>query len=246
MLAFITSSQPSLATEKPDESVSITLAGQLEAPVQRFGQAKQRILWLSDQATQEADSTLAKALANAGLEVWLTPLQATAKQEKTSKPLNSAAIAELIEESIPSKPEDKLYVFSTGNSAKATVDALKIWQDARGSSAQLGGLILAYPHLQTEKSTSKHPEFIEASTQLKLPIYIFQPANKLKVAVAENLVATLEQGSSVVYSELVEDAGDGYLQNQSHSEEETLQLSLFPAKLAQALEKLTEATTKPQ
>lgn len=235
---------PCLANTKPDESVTIALSGKLETSIHRFGQASRRILWLSTPETQQEDFAVAKQLADAGLEVWLTSPQASTKSGKSSKTLNDAALAELIQESFPSNTEQRLYIFSTGASAKTSVEALKAWQDARGSSTQLGGLILAYPHLQQSSAKEKEPKFIEAASQLKLPIYIFQPAKKLKAETAEALTTTLEQGGSVVYTELVSDAADGYLQRKANSEEETLQVSVFPAQLSQALSKLAEAKPK--
>lgn len=235
---------PCLAEEKPDESVTLTLSGQLETSIHRFGQAPRRVLWLSTAKTQEADFELAKQLAKADLEIWLTSPEAKTKKEQTSKTLSAAALAELIEESLPSKSEQQLYIFSTGASAKAAVEALKAWQDVRGNSTQLAGLVLAYPHLKVPQSKGTAPEFIDAVHQLKLPVYVFQPAKKLKVEVAEALVASLEAGGSVVYSEVVNDVADGYLQRTSQSEEETLQTSVFPAQFAQALDKLAETSLK--
>lgn len=237
---------PCMAAEKPDESVQIALSGQLEASIHRFGQASRRILWLSTQDTQEADFNLAKQLAAADLEIWLTPLQAKTKREQATKELTTAQLAELIQESLPSQAENKLYIFSTGDTAKVTVESLRAWQEARGSPPQLGGLILAYPHLQLAKAKNKEPTFIEATYQLKLPLYIFQPAKKLKLATAEALVKAFEQSGSLVYSELVNDAADGYLQRQANSEEETLQASVFPAQFTQALDKLGETKLAQQ
>jgi len=234
-----------MAAEKPDESVKIALSGQIETAIHRFGQAPQRILWLSTNETQAADFSLAKQLANAGLEVWIASLEAKTKKTAHAKPLNAAAIAELIEESFPSKTENKLYIFSAGDSAKAAIEGLKTWQDARGNSMQLGGVILAYPQLQLENTKATEPKFIEPVSQLKLPVYIFQTAKKLNLDVAEELIAAFEQGGSTVYSELVTDTADGYLQGKANSEEETLQLSVFPAQLTQALDKLAEVPAKP-
>lgn len=235
---------PAMAAAKPDESVKIALSGQLETSIHRFGQASRRILWLTTHETKKADFSLAKQLADAGLEVWIAPLEAKTKQAKNTQALTVAAVAELIEESFPSQIDHKLYVFSTGDSAKAALEGLKTWQDARGSSAQLGGLILAYPHLQLGSSKTKAAKFIEASYQLKLPVYIFQAAKKLKLETAESLVAAFEQGGSTVYSEVVKDVADGYLQGKANSEEEILQLSVFPAQLSQALDKLSETPLK--
>lgn len=235
---------PCLSAEKPDETVTVALSGQLETSIHRFGQASERILWFSTPATQEADFNLAKQLAAHDLEIWLTPLQARSKKELTTKNLNPAALAELIEASLPSKPSNKLYIFSIGDSAKAAVEGLKTWQEVRGHSALLGGLILAYPDLQLHKSKTKSLEFIEATYQLKLPVYIFQTTKTLKLEVTEALVTALEEGGSLVYSELLNDTTEGYLQGKANTEEEILQASVFPAQLAQALASLAEASIK--
>lgn len=236
---------PAVATEQADESVQVTLSGQVVSSIHRFGEAPRRILWISSTETQSADFNLAKQLAATDLEIWLTPLQGISKTSQTTKELSSAQLAELIQESLPSKAENKLYIFSTGEQAKAAVESLKTWQDARGSSKQLAGLILAYPELTLDKTKQADPQFIEAAYQLKLPIYIFQPAKKLNLTALESLVAAFEKTGSVVYAEVVNDVAAGYLQREASSEEETLQASVFPAQLAQALDKLEEAASQP-
>lgn len=235
---------PAFATEQADESVKVTLSGQVEASIHRFGEASRRILWISSAETQAADFSLAKQLAAADLEIWLTPLQGLSKTAQTQQALSSAQLAELIQESFPSKTDNKLYIFSTGEAAKAAVTSLRTWQEARGSSTQLGGLILAYPKLEISKSTATEPLFIEAAYQLKLPIYIFQPSQKLKLKTAESLVNAFEKADSIVYTEVVNDAATGYLQRELKSEEEALQASVFPAQLTQALDKLGEASSQ--
>lgn len=235
---------PAVANEQADESVQVTLSGQIISSIHRFGEAPRRILWISSTETQSADFNLAKQLAAADLEIWLTPLQGKHKTSQAAKELSSAQLAELIQESLPSRAENKLYIFSTGEQAKAAVESLKTWQDARGSSTQLGGLILAYPQLTLSKHQPKEPQFIEAASQLKLPIYIFQPAKKLALETAEGLVAAFEKTGSIVYTEVVNDAATGYLQRNTRSEEETLQASVFPAQLTQALDKLDEAASQ--
>ncbi|WP_298608908.1 TlpA disulfide reductase family protein [uncultured Thiothrix sp.] len=235
---------PVFATEQADESVKIALSGQVETSIHRFGEAPRRILWISSTETQVADFNLAKQLAAADLEIWLTPLQGNSKTSHVSKELSATQLAELIQESFPSKTENKLYIFSTGKQAKAAVESLQTWQEARGSSSQLGGLILAYPELTLSKAKQKEPQFIEAASQLKSPIYIFQPSEKLNLAATEGLVAAFEKAGSVVYSEVVKDTAAGYLQRKASSEEETLQLSVFPAQLTQALDKLDEAASQ--
>ncbi|HMT92791.1 TlpA disulfide reductase family protein [uncultured Thiothrix sp.] len=244
VLLFSQSLTPAIAIEQADESVKVTLSGQLETSIHRFGEAPRRILWISSTETQTVDFSLAKQLAAADLEIWLTPLQGTSKTSQTPKELSSAQLAELIQESLPSKTENKLYIFSTGEQAKAAVESLKTWQDARGSSKQLAGLILAYPELTLGKTKQADPQFIEAAYQLKLPIYLFQPTKKLNLTALEGLVAAFEKAGSIVYAEVVNDVAAGYLQREASSEEEALQASVFPAQFTQALDKLGEAASQ--
>lgn len=231
---------PCLSAETADETVTVPLSGQMETSIHRFGQASQRILWFSSATTQEADFHLAKQLAAHDLEIWLTPLQAKSKKQ-TAKPaiakdLKPAALAELIEASLPSQAKDKLYIFGIGESATAVLEGLSTWQELRGQSTQLAGLVLAYPHWQTKNAAPK----------LKLPIYLFQTTDTPQLEKMESLVTALEQGGSTVYSELMNDTTDGFLQGQADSEEELLQLSVFPAQFTQALATLAKTALKPQ
>ena len=238
---------PCLSAEKPDETVMVPLSGQLETSIHRFGQASQRIVWFSTPATQAADFNLAKQLAAYDLEIWLTPLEALSKKsasQQTQKRLKPTALAELIQASLPSQAQHKLFIFGIGDSAKATLEGLNAWQETYGHNPQLAGLVLAYPDLQVNKSKPQSPEWIEATYQLKLPSYVFQTTEPLKVETMEALVAALEQGGSTVYSELLNDTTAGFLQGQARSEEELLQLSVFPAQLAQAVATLAKTSPK--
>lgn len=231
---------PCLSAETADETVTVPLSGQMETSIHRFGQASQRILWFSSAATQEADFNLAKQLARHDLEIWLTPLQAKSKKQAAkpaiAKDLKPAALAELIEASLPSQAKDKLYIFGIGESATAVLEGLSTWQELRGQSTQLAGLVLAYPHWPTKNAAPK----------LKLPIYLFQTTDTPQLEKMESLVTALEQSGSTVYSELMNDTTDGFLQGQADSEEELLQLSVFPAQFTQALDTLAKTALKPQ
>ena len=231
---------PCLSAETADETVTVPLSGQMETSIHRFGQASQRILWFSSAATQEADFNLAKQLARHDLEIWLTPLQAKSKKQAAkptiAKDLKPAALAELIEASLPSQAKDKLYIFGIGESATAVLEGLSTWQELRGQSTQLAGLVLAYPHWPTKNAAPK----------LKLPIYLFQTTDTPQLEKMESLVTALEQSGSTVYSELMNNTTDGFLQGQADSEEELLQLSVFPAQFTQALDTLAKTALKPQ
>lgn len=231
---------PCLSAETADETVAVPLSGQMETSIHRFGQASQRILWFSSAATQEADFNLAKQLARHDLEIWLTPLQAKSKKQAAkpaiAKDLKPAALAELIEASLPSQAKNKLYIFGIGESATAVLEGLSTWQELRGQSTQLAGLVLAYPHWPTKNAAPK----------LKLPIYLFQTTDTPQLEKMESLVTALEQSGSTVYSELMNDTTDGFLQGQADSEEELLQLSVFPAQFTQALDTLAKTALKPQ
>lgn len=231
---------PCLSAETADETVAVPLSGQMETSIHRFGQASQRILWFSSAATQEADFNLAKQLARHDLEIWLTLLQAKSKKQAAkpaiAKDLKPAALAELIEASLPSQAKDKLYIFGIGESATAVLEGLSTWQELRGQSTQLAGLVLAYPHWPTKNAAPK----------LKLPIYLFQTTDTPQLEKMESLVTALEQSGSTVYSELMNDTTDGFLQGQADSEEELLQLSVFPAQFTQALDTLAKTALKPQ
>ncbi|TXH59910.1 MAG: hypothetical protein E6Q84_05560, partial [Thiothrix sp.] len=177
---------PCLSAETADETVTVPLSGQMETSIHRFGQASQRILWFSNAATQEADFNLAKQLARHDLEIWLTPLQAKSKKQVAkpaiAKDLKPAALAELIEASLPSQAKDKLYIFGIGESATAVLEGLSTWQELRGQSTQLAGLVLSYPHWQTKNAAPK----------LKLPIYLFQTTDTPQLEKMESLVTALE------------------------------------------------------
>ncbi|WP_078921835.1 TlpA family protein disulfide reductase [Thiothrix eikelboomii] len=244
---------PCLSAEEPDETVTVPLSGQLETSIHRFGQASQRILWFSTPATQAADFNLAKQLAAYDLEIWLTSLEAIPKKpatHQTPQRLSPTALAELIQASLPSQAKHPLFIFSIGDSAKATLEGLNTWQETHGHApaltGQLTGLVLAYPHLQLNPSKPKSTKRIEATYPFKLPIYVFQTTEKSKLKGMEALVTALEQGGNTVYSELLNDTTEGFLQGQAHSEEELLQLSVFPAQLAQAVATLAKPSLKPQ
>ena len=224
LLLLLPLSDTTWASQTSLETVKITLSGQNALVIQRVGHAKQRLLWLSTQKTQATDLNLAQQFADAGLEVWVATIDTKTAQHT----LSTASIAELIEESLPKQSTDKLYLFSTGENTALSLSALTTWQEVRGQHSQLGGLILIDPQLNSP----------EAPKALKLPIYLFHAAQNFSAAQTEKFIDQLEQSGNVVYTELIPDVAADFLHRDDLTEEEALQVGIFPALLIQALAKL--------
>ncbi len=235
------------ADNQPDEAVILRISNGSEVKVSRFGSevkvsrfgsGDNRILWLPDESGTSTTALfpVARSMADLGLEVWLSNSGQIPEQD----------MAEMIALSLPDKKEQRLYLLSSGRGAALAATGLKAWQTARGSDQRFGGLIFAYPDFTVNSAApDQEISYLPVSYASYAPIYIFQPGKPAQHTHLEELLPILRTGGSQVFVQALPGVGDGYLQRTERNEDEWMEMSLFPAKVRQAIEQLATVKLAP-
>lgn len=235
---------------QPDETITLDITGGNEINVLRFAPAKdnndvtQRVLWVPSEYgfRKESEYRLARHLANAGIEVWLTNLHddyflPISRDSLTEIPTEE--MAELIELSLPEKAEQRLYLMSYSRGAALLVRALKTWQTARTGDSRYGGLILVHPNLTADIAEPGKPiTYLPVAHKTSSPVFIIQPEKSGRHWYLDELIAALEEGGSHVRHLTLPGISDGYLGRPERTDAEIAEAKRFPERLKDAMTQL--------
>lgn len=251
LVLFLFISLNTWADSEPDDIVEISITGGTDILVSRFGESDQRILWLPSEFGfgERNVNTLARSMAEQGLEIWVADLHGSYFLTPGRTSLSKIAdhdVAELIELSLPEKPEQRLYLLSTGRGAALALMGLKTWQQARPADIRFGGAVLVHPNLVAGSPEPGQEEtWLPIAEQTYAPLFIIQPEKSGKRWYLQDLVKKLQTGGSAVYQKLVRDVSDGYLTRPERSEAEVAQAQAFPELLQQATKLLASTALRP-
>jgi thiol-disulfide isomerase/thioredoxin len=256
-LLSITCIQTSFADIAEAEQFTLPLNDDTEISITKFGDAGDRILWLPSEygIREEEHYSIMNSLAGLHHEVWLAELHESyfipaGRSSYTSIPVDD--ISQLIENSLP---EDgcSLFIVSTGRASVLSVLALKRWQTITGSSdtkaKKFGGIIMLHPNFQADTPTpGTEMQYLPIVDTTQLPIFIIQPEKSNKYWYLDGLVSRLTDGGSQVYTQIIEQASDGYHVRPDTSDIEKQLAKKLPRQIARATHLLgdTEVTAVKQ
>ncbi|MEZ5536055.1 MAG: TlpA disulfide reductase family protein [Thiolinea sp.] len=232
-------------TVLPDETGLLDIGDDLEVTVHRFGRSATRVLWFPSETgfNTERVFPLARKMAGQGLEVHLFPLHEDyfiAPGRNSLNRVPASHIAAIIRTSVSQHPQDPFYLFSAGRGAALVATGLAILQEESPDTA-IAGLLLMHPNFTANTvEPGQAVEYLPVTTRTYAPVYIFQPEKSGRRWYLESLVEALEQGGSQVLTQLIADAGEGYLSRSQYQDDEAEQAAKFPSQLVQAIEELQE------
>lgn len=191
--------------------------------VERLGSATASTqLLVFTQDKKPAEVPFIANLVESGLTVWLP----SAKTETSS----------LLNQLIPTAPNQTLYVMALGKQAKSVIESLQTLEKQQPEQyAKLGGLVLVYPNLD---STQFKTVFAKAPTTT-----IFQPSKANNTKQVDSLVKWFEQSGRKVTVQTIPDVSEGFLEANNLTEDALMQVAVFPSQLMQAVEQLESSKT---
>ena len=231
--------QAGFAASTEPERFDLQLNEDTEVSIARFGEDGDRILWLpSEYGTHGPNHhDLLSSLATLHHEVWLAELHESyfipaGRSSYTQIPVED--ITSLIEKSLPGDGR-KLFIVSTGRAAVLAVMALNKWQAETGGDENFGGIVMLHPNFQANTPTpGTSIEYLPVVDTAQLPIFIIQPKKSNKYWYLNTLVTRLSDSGSKVYTQIIEQASDGYhVRPDSNSDEKQIAKKL-PAQIARA------------
>lgn len=246
--------QISFADNIETESFELTLTDDIAVTITRFGKDGDRILWIPSEhgINKQRHYELLNALSKHQYEIWLAEIHESyfipaGRSSYTRIPVDD--ISELIQKTLP-RDDRKLFIITSGRGAVLSLLALNNWLNKSGDSEKFGGIIMLNPNFQENTPTpGKTMEFLAVVDKTQLPVFIIQPEKSNKYWYLKDLVARLGNGGSKVYSEIIEQAGDGYHVRADANEIEKQKARELPQQLSEAIKLLTQtkvSTRRPQ
>ena len=243
--------QTSLAENVEIEHFDLPLNDNTEISITRFGNDGDRILWIPSEhgIRKQKHYRIMSALADLGYEVWLAELHESyfipaGRSSYTKIPVDD--IASLIEQSLP-RDKRKLFIVSTGRAAVLSALALNRWQAETGGKQNFAGIIMIHPNFQADTPTpGTAMEYLPLVDSTQLPIFIIQPQKSNKYWYLNTLVSRLSDAGSKVYTQVIEQASDGYHARPGTSAAEKEMAKKLPGHIATASMLLSKTEVEVQ
>ena len=244
-LLSLTCAQNSFADTAEAEYFDLPLNDDTEVSITRFGNDGDRILWIPSEygIRKQEHYRILSALADLRHEVWLAELHESyfipaGRSSYTEIPVDD--ITALIEKSLP-KDNRKLFIVSTGRAAVLSVLALNRWQAETGGKEHFAGIVMIHPNFQADTPTpGTAMQYLPLVDTTQLPIFIIQPQKSNKYWYLNNLVSRLSDGGSKVYTQVIEQASDGYHARPRTSDAEKQMAEKLPEDIVRATQLLSK------
>jgi len=248
VLAFlisITCIQISFAVNAEPEHFDLPLNEDSEISITKFGDEGDRILWIPSEygINKKKHYPILNSLAELQHEVWLAEIHESyfipaGRSSYTEVPVDD--ISRLIEKSLP-EGNQKLYIVSTGRAAVLSTLALNRWQSTTGGSDKFGGIVMLHPSFQADTpKPGTALEYLPIVDSAQLPIFIIQPKKSNKYWYLNGLVSRLTDSGSQVYTQIIEQASDGYHVRPDTNDAEKQQAKKLPKQIASATQLLAQ------
>lgn len=248
VLAFlisITCIQISFAVNAEPEHFDLPLNEDSEISITKFGDEGDRILWIPSEygINKKKHYPILNSLAELQHEVWLAEIHESyfipaGRSSYTEVPVDD--ISRLIEKSLP-EGNQKLYIVSTGRAAVLSTLALNRWQSTAGGSDKFGGIVMIHPSFQADTpKPGTALEYLPIVNSTQLPIFIMQPKKSNKYWYLNGLVSRLTDGGSQVYTQIIEQASDGYHVRPDTNDAEKQMAKKLPKQIASATQLLAQ------
>lgn len=243
--------QNSFAANVEAEHFDLQLNDDTEISITKFGKDGDRVLWIPSEygVNKNKHYSILRSLAALQHEVWLAELHESyfipaGRSSYTKIPVDD--ISRLIEKSMP-EDNRKLFIVSTGRAAVLSVLALNKWQAKTGGNKNFGGIVMIHPSFQADTPTpGTAMEYLPLVDATQLPIFIIQPKKSNKYWYLNALVSRLSDSGSKVYTQIIEQASDGYHVRPETSNAEIQMAKMLPEHIARAILLLSKTEVEVQ
>ena len=253
ILLCFASIQSSFADDTEAKNFELLLSEDAAVSIMQFGDDGDRVLWIPSEYGINKDKhyDLLNSLASLKHEVWLAEIHESyfipsGRSSYTKIPVDD--IATLIEKSLP-EGQRKLFIVSTGRGAVLSLLAINSWQARTGGTKNFGGIIMIHPNFQADTpAPGTAMKYLPAVDSAQLPIFIIQPEKSNKYWYLDGLVNRLTDSGSRVFTQIIEQASDGYHARPDTSEAEKQLAKKLPGLISSATQLLsqTKVSTKKQ
>lgn len=251
VLLFIAGMQSSAADNIEANTFELTLNSDEVISIKQFGADGDRVLWIPSEygINKERYYELLHSFAGLHYQIWLAELHESyfippGRSSYTRVPVDD--ISELIEKSLP-EGKQKLFIIASGRGAVLSLLAINNWLTKTDRSENFGGIIMLHPNFQaTTPTPGTAMEFLPVVDATQLPMFIIQPKMSNKYWYLDDLVTRLSNSGSQVYTQVIEQAGDGYHSRPGSSDIEKQKARELPLQLSRAIRVLAQTKINRQ
>jgi thiol-disulfide isomerase/thioredoxin len=242
---------PGFANNKGPENFDLSINESIAITISQFGVDGDRILWIPSEfgIRREEHYRLLDSLASLGHQVWLAEIHESyfipsGRKSYTGIPVSD--ISDLIEKSLP-EADRRLFIVSTGRGAALALMALNHWQATSSNSQKFGGIIMIHPNLQANTPRpGTDMQYLPIVDSTQIPVFIIQPKKSEKYWFLDKLVTRLSDSGSQVYTQIIEQASDGYHVRPDTSNTEKELANKLPMQISRAVKLLAKTEVVAQ
>lgn len=230
------------------EQRTVALA-EADLPVQvHAADGSRLVLWLPpEEGPAPRQLPTARALAAAGIEVWMPDLHAAWFLTPGSHSLADVppeSLAVLVDAAAATGKQ--VFLVAGGRTGQLALATARSWQQRPARRGRLGGVVLLYPKLYSRTPQGgEDARFVPIVHATNAPVYLMQPENSSGRWRIVDVAAALQTGGAAVYVQKLPGVSDGFEVRDETRAGEPEMTDRLPAMLDNALSLLEDAGPAP-
>jgi len=235
-----------VATAAEERTVALAEA---DLPVQvHAADGSRLVLWLPpEEGPAPRQLPTARALAAAGIEVWMPDLHAAwflAPGSHSLADVPPESLAVLVDAAAATGKQ--VFLVAGGRTGQLALSAARAWQQRPARRGRLGGVVLLYPKLYGRTPQGgEDARFVPIVHATNAPIYLMQPESSSGWWRIADVAAALQAGGAAVYVQKLPGVSDGFEVRDQTRRGEPEMTDRLPAMLDNALALLDAAGPAP-
>ena len=206
------------------------------------------LLWLPpEDGPAPRQLPTARALADAGIEVWMPDLHAAwflAPGNYSLADVPPESVAALVDAAAATGKQ--VFLIAGGRTGQLALATARAWQQRPARQGRLGGLVLLYPKLYGRTPQGgEDARFAPIVHATNVPVYLMQPENSSGWWRIVDVAAGLQTGGAAVYVQKLPGVSDGFEVRDETRPGEPEMTARLPLLLGNALALLEAAGPAP-
>jgi thiol-disulfide isomerase/thioredoxin len=206
------------------------------------------VIWLPpEEGPSPRQLPTARALADAGIEVWMPDLHAAwflAPGSHSLADVPPESVAVLVDAAAATGKQ--VFLLAGGRTGQLALATARAWQQRPARQGRLGGVVLLYPKLYGRTPQGgEDARFAPIVHATNVPTYVMQPENSSGWWRIVDVAAALQTGGAAVYVQKLPGVSDGFEVRSQTRPGEIEMTDRLPATMQNALALLEAAGPAP-
>jgi thiol-disulfide isomerase/thioredoxin len=239
----------SLAVAAPGAEQRTIALAEADLPVEVYpADGSKLVVWLPpEDGRAPRELPTARALAAAGIEVWLPDLHAAwflAPGSYSLADVPAESVAVLLDAAAGTGKA--VYLLAGGRTGQLALATARAWQQRPAHQGRLGGVVLLYPKLYGRTPQGgEDASFAPIVRATNLPVFLMQPENSSGWWRIADVAGALQTGGAAVFVQKLPGVSDGFEVRDETRPGEPEMTARLPAILGNALDLLASVGPAP-